>query len=58
MVAVLLAVATFFLALATFFLFGWITIQHPFGWLAAGLTLWCLAVLLGAVTPYIQTRNQ
>lgn len=57
MIALLLAAATFCLALATFFLFGWADIEHPFGWLGAGLTLWCLAVLLGAAAPYVQSRR-
>ena len=55
---ILLALAAIALAIATLLLFGWVSASHPFGWLAAGLFLWCLAELVGAVAPLVHTRNQ
>ncbi len=58
MSAILLALAAIALAVATLLLFGWVTAEHPFGWLAAGLFLWCLAELVGAAYPLIRQRGE
>jgi hypothetical protein len=57
MVALLLAIATFCLALGTLAMFGIIGLGHAHAWLGLGLTVWCLATLLGAAAPYLPSRG-
>lgn len=55
----LMVVATFCLAIASLGLFDkGVGLEHPLGWLATGLTLWAVAVLVGGAAPVIERLRQ
>lgn len=58
MSTLLMLLAAFCLALSALALFTVIGLSHPLGWLATGLTLWAVAVLVGGAGPLIERVRQ
>lgn len=54
----LMVIAAFCLAIASLGLFAIIGLEHPLGWLATGLTLWAVAVLVGGAAPLVERYRQ